>query len=38
LVLGLHQRRRARSRTLLERAEQTASDVAAGARKIFEPR
>jgi hypothetical protein len=38
LVLGLHQRRRARSRTLLERAEQTASDVATGARKIFKPR
>ncbi|MGD1051315.1 MAG: hypothetical protein ABR947_09610 [Solirubrobacteraceae bacterium] len=38
LLLGLHQRRRARSRTLLERAEQTASDVASGARKMFESR
>ena len=38
VVLGLHQRRRSRSRTLLERAEQTASDVATGARKIFKPR
>jgi type VI protein secretion system component VasF len=38
LLLGLQQRRRVRSRTLLERAEQTASDVAASARKFFEPR
>jgi hypothetical protein len=38
VLLGLHQRRRARSRTLLERAEQTASDVASGARKMFESR
>ena len=38
LVLGLHQRRRMRSRTLLERAERTASDVASGAHKMFDPR
>ena len=38
LLLGRHQRRRSRSRSraLLERAERAASDVASGARKIFE--
>jgi hypothetical protein len=38
LLLGRHQRRRSRSRGLLERAERTASDVASSARKIFESR
>jgi len=38
LLLGLQQRRRSRSRDLLERAERTAADVASGARKIFEQR
>ncbi|MGA3362571.1 MAG: hypothetical protein ABSD82_11140 [Solirubrobacteraceae bacterium] len=38
LLLGRHQRRRLRSRGLLERAERTASDVASSARKIFESR
>jgi hypothetical protein len=38
LLLGRHQRRRSRSRELLERAERTASDVASSARKIFESR
>jgi hypothetical protein len=36
LLLGLHQRRRSRSRKLLERAERTASDVASSTRKMFE--
>ncbi|MGD0386702.1 MAG: hypothetical protein ABSB73_11270 [Solirubrobacteraceae bacterium] len=36
LLLGMHQRRRSRSRKLLERAERTAADVASSTRKMFE--
>jgi hypothetical protein len=38
LIVGRQQRRRSRSRELLERAERTASDVASSARKMFEQR